>query len=108
MCNWGQHHTITPTMTLLHELAHAWSFEYMTPKDQQAFVEERELDDWIINVSWWHRGQEQAAEIIAWGLTDGSRQTFYLDGQPFSDLASAFEMLTGTAPLHSATDSCSV
>lgn len=106
MCNRGQHHAITPATTLLHELAHAWSFEHMTAEKQQDSVDHRNLADWSNDPSWWDRGQEQAAEIIAWGLSDGTRQTVYFDREPCEGLATAFELLTGTEPLHNSTEAC--
>lgn len=100
MCNWGQHYRITPASTLLHELAHAWSFEHMTAEDRQAFTEHRGLDHWHHDGSWWHMGQEQAAEIIAWGVGGTDFASVYIDEAPCSELVAAYTVATGTEPLH--------
>ncbi len=106
MCNWGQSH-ITPINTLLHELAHAWSFEFLGEDARAAFVAHRGLDNWDDrSVNWWLRGQEQVAEIIAWGLMDEPFRSAYVNSEQCNDLAIAFELLTGLPPLHSNTDHC--
>jgi hypothetical protein len=106
MCNWGQSH-IAPVNTLLHELAHAWSFELLDEDTRAAFIAHRELSSWDDrDVNWWLRGQEQVAEIVAWGLMDDPFRSAYLNSERCADLAAAFEMLTGTAPLHANTDHC--
>jgi hypothetical protein len=106
MCNWGQSH-ISPINTLLHELAHAWSFEFLGEETRAAFIAHRELGNWDDrSVNWWLRGQEQAAEIVAWGLMDEPFRSAYVNSERCVDLATAFELLTGVAPLHTSTDHC--
>jgi len=106
MCNWGQSH-IAPENTLLHELAHAWSFEFLSEDARAAFVARRGLGNWDDrDVNWWLRGQEQAAEIVAWGLMDEPFRSAYVNSERCTDLATAFELLTGIAPLHTNTDHC--
>jgi len=100
MCNWGQHYKITPASTLLHELAHAWSFEYMTPADRDEFTAHRGLDDWHHEGIWWHMGQEQAAEIIAWGIGGTEFASPYVYEADCSELAEAYTVMTGTEPPH--------
>jgi len=94
MCNWGQHYKITPASTLLHELGHAWSFEHMDAAAQAAFVAYRGLDTWDDHRIWWRMGQEQAAEIIAWGIGGDGFFSVYLDEIPEADLAAAYDLLT--------------
>lgn len=105
MCNRGQSH-IEPVNTLLHELVHAWSFEYLGESTQATFTNHRELDDWSTGLNWWLMGQEQAAEIVAWGLMDESFRSAYVNSESCTDLATAFEILTGIPPLHTNTDHC--
>jgi hypothetical protein len=94
--------------SLLHELAHAWDHMAggITQERRARFLETRNLSSWDPDgLPWQERGEEQAAEIIAWGLM--------LDAAPIptrvgnhgpqdeSLLAAAFETLTGDAPLFS-------
>lgn len=100
ICNWGQHYKITPASTLLHELAHAWSFAHMTEADRSEFTAHQGLDHWHHDGPWWHMGQEQAAEIIAWGVGGDRFASPYLHGD-CDELSQAYELMTGTQPLHS-------
>lgn len=95
MCNWGQHYKVTAEDTLLHELGHAWSFEHMSSADRGAFVNHRDLAHWHGGDVWWHMGQEQAAEIVAWGVSGGMLNSQYLDEADCSELADAYLVLTG-------------
>ena len=105
-CNRGQHRT-TPANTLLHELGHAWSIVFLEEADRQAFAKHRSLDQWYdADGPWWLMGQEQAAEIVTWGLMDDPFQSIWVHTERCEDLAEAFEVLTGTAPLHGHTDYC--
>ena len=94
--------------SLLHELAHAWDHVAggITWERRTRFLEARNLSSWDADgLPWQERGEEQAAEIVAWGLM--------LDAAPIptrvgdhgpqdeSLLAAAFEILTGDAPLFS-------
>ncbi len=105
MCNRGQSH-IEPANTLLHELAHAWSFEFLEEGTRIAFTNHRELENWSSGLNWWLMGQEQAAEIIAWGLMDEPFRSAYVNSESCAELATAFEMLAGISPLHTDTDHC--
>lgn len=103
MCNWGQHYKITPASTLLHELAHAWSFDFMTMEDRGEFTEHRGLDSWHHDGIWWHMGQEQAAEIVAWAVGGDDFVSVYLTKDTCDELSDAYEIMTGSHP----TDDCS-
>ncbi len=90
---------------LLHELAHVW--DRYGPIDDGArneFLSLRGLQAWSDRgLSWNQRGEEQAAEIIAWGLMlrPAPIPTSVGDcgSQAEADLAAAFELLTGTEPM---------
>jgi hypothetical protein len=105
MCDGGDQR-ITPANTILHELAHAWSFEYMAASARDEFVAHRDLASWDEADIWWHMGQEQAAEIIAWGLMEESFRSIYARWERCVDLAAAFELLTTQAPLHNDAEYC--
>ena len=89
-----------PERIVLHELAHAWCDEHLTDAARERFMASRRLTDWNGSTTDWKaRGYEQAAEIIAWGLGDGSMLPL-IDGP--TDLASLtvdLRLLTGIAPL---------
>lgn len=57
---------------MIHELAHAWSFRYMTDGQRTAFQRVRGWTVWLDyhQASWKDNGAEQAAEIIVWALSD--------------------------------------
>jgi hypothetical protein len=107
ICNRGSGST-DPRHTLLHELAHAWSLTNMTDDDITEFVAHRGLDHWYSNETpWWQMGQEQAAEIIAWGLQDADEyKSIWLFLESCEDLTSSFELVTSTEPLHTNTEYC--
>jgi heat shock protein HslJ len=108
VCNQGSPRT-EPIHTILHELAHAWSFEYL-PKDiVEAFTEDRGLDAWHdADARWWQQGQEQAAEVVAWGLMDEAEpfNSIWVIGEECERLSEAFAYLTGVDPLHASSHSC--
>jgi hypothetical protein len=57
----------------LHEIAHAWTETNVAPGILRRFMEIREIGAWNDQrVPWKERGTEQAAEIITWGLGEGS------------------------------------
>jgi hypothetical protein len=92
--------------TILHELAHAWDGFVLREPTRRDFLHLRQLQTWASQgVAWELRGQEQTAEVIAWGLMD---QPLYLtipNNRP-DELHAAFELLTGgPSPFRSADDS---
>lgn len=107
ICNRGGRST-APINTVLHELGHAWSFANMTEADIAGFVTDRKLDVWHDDTKpWWQRGQEQAAEVVAWGLQDAIEyRSIWLHLEACSDLATDFESITGIPPLHNNTTYC--
>lgn len=99
-CNRGEG-DLPPRQTMLHELAHAWSFHRLDAGTIERFIELRELGVWADtgDVAWWQTGQEQAAEILAWGLMgDRPFVSKWVRWEPCADLIVAFRLLTDREP----------
>ena len=91
---------VTPKKTILHELAHAWDQQTLDNQTRNRFLDARELDTWQDNsVAWEKQGIEHAAEVIAWGLMDEDLLLVSIGETDSVQLADAFELLTGRAPL---------
>ncbi len=111
MCNRGDEKT-TPAHTLLHEMAHGWAEYNLTEAQRQAFMEHRNVDHWSsadphsLEVPWWQRGYEQAAELMAWGLSEGPLRSIWLHTELCDELRQAFLVLTGIEPLNQSTEYC--
>ena len=89
---------------VLHELAHAWSEGHLTAGDREEFLNIRDLRSWNSGeVPWGLRGNEQAAEIITWGLGEGEIAPMLPSPVDAEKLASLYEGLTGHAPINPAT-----
>lgn len=85
---------------MLHELAHVWMWQHLSEPLQRDFVARMGLPTWdATNVAWEQRGIEHAAAVIAWGLTDEPVQSRLVAKRSCAELAEAFELLTGAAPL---------
>lgn len=91
---------------LLHELAHAWDLGGLatSPESRDNFLWARGLANWHDqSEEWAHRGAEQAAEILMWGLRDSQTPIATSAGsvgpQDTASLTQAFRMLTGRLPL---------
>ena len=91
---------------LLHELAHAWDLggSGIPERIRERFLLERGLSAWNDqSAEWPERGAEQAAEIVAWGLSDRpARIPTRVAEAGSSDTATlleAFRLLTGVEPL---------
>ena len=89
-----------PERIVLHELAHAWCDEHLTDAARVRFMQSRRITSWNGSTAdWRQRGYEQAAEIIAWGLGDGTLHPL-IDGANDPDaLAAGFRILTSVDPL---------
>ncbi len=88
---------------MLHELAHVWMWQHLEEPLQRQFVARMQLPTWdATNVPWDQRGIEQAASVIAWGLSDAPLTSRLLASRSCADLAETFELLTGTTPLRPA------
>jgi len=105
ICNRGGG-TTDPGLTVLHELAHAWTFEHLTGSEAATWSQGRGLDTWTGADAWWQQGQEQAAEILAWGLADRPFISQFLQSETCTDLATAYTALAGAAPRTTSTASC--
>ena len=89
-----------PQRIVLHELAHAWCDERLTDAARARFMESRRLTGWNDTATDWDvRGYEQAAEIMAWGLGDGSMNPMIDGPTDPQTLAADLAILTGIAPL---------
>lgn len=85
---------------LLHEFAHAWVGDNLSPADRQTFLAERSLDVWNdSDVPWEDLGTEHAAEIIRWGLSEQCPVLGRIGEHDDARLSTAFEMLTGAQPI---------
>ena len=59
------------TFIVLHELGHAWEYNFATDSARQNLMDELELEAWTGDaVKYQKRGTEVAAKLIAWGLVD--------------------------------------
>jgi len=86
--------------TLLHELGHVWEHQNVDDGTRETFLIQQGLSKWTDSRAKWHeRGNEQAAETIAWGLLDHPITTMIPYATP-DELAASFWLLTGTDPLH--------
>lgn len=85
---------------MLHELAHAWTGEYVDEARNEHLMEWLELPTWNDrDVPWDQRGTEWAASFIAWGLMDEPMPLYELD-DPLPDVRfDGFQLLTGHRPL---------
>lgn len=82
--------------TLLHELAHAWIEQNVSPANMEAFTQERGLDVWSSrDVEWDDRATEHAAEILMWGIQGGDYKVdFRLNDTSCPELSAGYELLT--------------
>lgn len=86
--------------TMLHELAHVWTAEYLSQDEKEAFSAERGLAAWNAGSSTWSdRGNEHASEIMAWGLAERPVELVRLGSPDCRSLTGAFFSLTGVQPL---------
>jgi hypothetical protein len=84
---------------VLHELAHAWVAEHVSDAERDAFEELRDYESWNDGDSRWEdRGIEQAAEIVAWGVSATPQPVVRLDQDSCSELRAAYVTLTGLEP----------
>ena len=92
-------------ITMLHELAHVWTAEYLSEEAQAAFTSERGLATWNDpSAAWSDRANEHASEIIAWGLAEQPIELVRLGSPGCESSTEAFRSLTGLDPLHGCQD----
>ncbi len=85
---------------ILHELAHVWMWQNLDEERKEQFDARMHLPTWdALETPWDQRGVEQAAGVIAWGLGDENLKSEAIGTRSCPDLADAFELLTGVAPL---------
>ena len=82
---------------VLHELAHTWDYEVLTPERREALIELRNLNGWRLG-EWNERGSEQSAEIIVWGIIGREAKMVRFDNTSCHELTAAFVTLTGNQP----------
>lgn len=99
--------------TLIHELAHAWETTSLTDETRTRFMELRGLSEWTgRSVPWSERGAEQVAEVITWGVEEGSRLVRWTESDgstvfkllsipnaSVDELLDAYRLLTGREPV---------
>ena len=86
--------------SLLHELGNAWILDYADRATERELLELSGRNTWNDpDVPWSERGFEYAAEVLAWGLLEETAPMVRIGQPPCEELAAAFELLTGTAPL---------
>lgn len=97
----GDGASLAAEFTMLHELAHVWTAEYTSQEDVAAFTSLRGLTTWNdASAAWSDRGNEQASEIMAWGLAEEPIELVRIGSPSCAELELAFRVLTGAAPLH--------
>lgn len=87
---------------LLHELGHIWEATTVSTGVRNQFMHLRDgVESWANREDDWpERGEEHAANVIAWGLLEDPRivsKTYPNDPQ---SMLEAFVLLTGVEPLH--------
>jgi hypothetical protein len=92
----------------LHEIAHAWDAYALTDRRREAFLEQRNLEQWWDDgAAPWHMyAAEQAAQILVWGLIDRPIRIATIPDSSCVDLRAGYVLLTGRPPLHGYTDLC--
>lgn len=89
-----------PTRLVLHEVAHVWIGQHLDATTRDRFVEHVGMTSWDDpSCAWDQRGNEWAAETIAWGLIDRVYTPTTLGAPPCKQLVEAFKTLTGVQPL---------
>lgn len=89
---------LVPRHDMLHEMAHAWSFHFLSKDTREAFMRLRGLSTWnSADQPWTLRGFEQTAEIVAWAIGDGVI-TPSIPDKDAATLVADYELLTGSLP----------
>ena len=93
---------------VLHELAHAWSTIGLPVERRHAFQVLRGWEHWSNYdlAEWRDNGTEQAAEIIAWGVSNKAAPTVQIDHDSCAELRTGYRTLTGAEPPHGLTSLC--
>lgn len=93
---------------LLHELSHAWTEHFLTPDRKHTFQQLRGWTSWLDykHAKWEDNGAEQAAEILAWGLSEQPSAVLKINQDSCQALHDGYVVLTGSEPLHGYTKLC--
>ncbi len=79
---------------ILHEFAHAWENRFATDSAREALLVEHELEAWSDrDVDYRKRGEEVAANLVAWGLAE--RPLTDVETRKNADTLAEFQSLTG-------------
>ena len=80
---------------VLHELAHAWSTIGLPVERRHAFQVLRGWEHWSDYdlAEWRDNGTEQAAEIIAWGVSDKAAPTVQIGNDSCAELRTGYRDL---------------
>ncbi len=91
--------------SVMHELAHAWMLDYLSPETRSRLLQFKGLDTWDDEeAAWPDRGVEYSAEVIAWGLLDDPAPMARIGRPPCEELMTSFVLLTDAEPLAPAAD----
>jgi len=83
-------------MVALHEIAHAWTHENLSPTRRAEYVAAGGFDSWDdADTSWLDKGSENAADTIAWALLERPIKMLTPDG-PIAQTNEAYRLLTGS------------
>lgn len=93
---------------VLHELAHAWTAHGLDHQRRAEFQALRGWTEWSARdgVSWSDLGCEQAAEIVASGVSDRPVPTVLWAQARCEDFDTGYRVLTGSAPPHGVPGRC--
>lgn len=86
---------------ILHELGHAHTFDTLDPGAAARFTEASHADSWNDHADrWQNRGQERAADIVAWGLNPDPEPIYWMQDLSCEVRAGLFHDLTGLEIAH--------
>jgi hypothetical protein len=86
---------------ILHELGHAHTFATMSGDDVDSFTTESAASSWNDPVHrWQNRGQERAADIVAWGLNPDPEPIYWMRDIDCGRLTHLYRTVTGLTPSH--------
>jgi len=84
----------------LHEMAHGWIETNVDGAVLDRFMDIRGIAAWNDrSYDWKHRGTEQAAEIVTWGLGEGEISPLLPEAVDGPTLARLYELITGREPI---------
>lgn len=106
LCVPGPPDSRVATLTILHELAHAWAETQLDDARRTSLLHLRKLLHWVEPDTPRHQwGAEHAAEVVSWGLMSEEITIIRINDAEPDQLAAAFRLLVGRQPLW-APDQC--